>query len=112
MYTGPEVAPNGTWTVRPLPVCSGIEMLVPFVPEKTTCGVSMTTKLNVALTETTSPAIAAVGVIEFSTTGTRTVAVELPDFVGSWTLVAVTVTLAGFGSVAGAEYCPFDVIVP
>jgi hypothetical protein len=37
--------------------------------------------------------------------------VELPDFVGSWTLVAVTVTLLGLGTVAGAVYSP-PTIVP
>lgn len=112
MYTGPEVAPNGTSTVRPLPVWNGMETLVPFAPEKTICGVSMTLRLNVALTVSTSPALAELGVIELSTTGTRIVVVELPNFVGSWTLVAAMVTPLGLGAVAGAVYRPSAVIVP
>lgn len=87
------------------------EMLVPFGPEKTICGVSITLPLNVASTVSTSPALPEVGLIELSTTAASTVAVELPDFVGSWTLVAVTVTPLGLGTVAGAVYCP-PTIVP
>jgi hypothetical protein len=112
MYTGPEVAPKGTSTVRPLPVCIDIETLVPFAPEKTICGVSMRLMLNVALTVSTSPALAELGVIELSTTGTRMVAVELPNFVGSWKLVAAMVTPVGLGAVAGAVYRPLEAIVP
>jgi len=36
----------------------------------------------------------------------------LPDFVGSWTLVAVTITGFVGGSVAGALYVPLDETVP
>jgi hypothetical protein len=99
MYTGPEVAPKGTSTVRPLPVCIDIETLVPFAPEKTICGVSMRLMLNVALTVSTSPALAELGVIELSTTGTRMV-------------VAAMVTPVGLGAVAGAVYRPLEAIVP
>lgn len=110
MLTGPEVAPNGTTTVRPVAVWQDMETLVPFAPEKTICGVSMAFTLNVASMVNTSPALAEVGVIELSTTGTKMVAVELPNFVGSWTLVAVIVTLLGLGGAAGAVYCPLAIV--
>jgi len=85
---------------------------VPFVAEKTTSGVSMKLELKVASTVTKSPALAEPGVIELNTIGTRMVAVELPNFVAFWVLVAAMVTLAGFGTVAGALYCPLVVIIP
>lgn len=72
----------------------------------------MILKLKVASTVTMSPALAELGVIELNTIGTRMVAVELPNFVASWVLVAAMVRLAGFGIVAGAVYCPLVVIVP
>src|ERR1700733_14793340 len=87
MYTGPEVAPNGTWTLSPF-VISNWEEIVPFVAEKTTSGVSMKLELKVASTVTKSPALAEPGVIELNTIGTRMVAVELPNFVAFWVLVA------------------------
>jgi hypothetical protein len=43
------------------------------------------------------------------TTGVETITVDVPDFVMSATLVAVTVSLS---AVAGAVYKPADVIVP
>jgi hypothetical protein len=69
MYTGPEVAPNGTVTVRPFPVCNGEAMLAPPTPEKTICGVSITLELNVASMVKTSPALAELGVIELNAGG-------------------------------------------
>jgi hypothetical protein len=41
-----------------------------------------------------------------------TVAVALPDFVGSAWLVAMICTVAGEGKSTGAVYTPEDVIVP
>jgi hypothetical protein len=89
-----------------------METLVPFAPENTICGVSIGLILNVALTVSTSPALAELGVIELSTTGTRMVVVEFPNFVGSSTLVAVMGTPLGLGTVDGAVYRPSAVIVP
>src|SRR5215469_6424482 len=44
--------------------------------------------------------------------GFSSVTVALPDFVGSSTLVAVTVTVLGVGKVRGPVYAPFAAIVP
>jgi hypothetical protein len=41
-----------------------------------------------------------------------TVTVAEPDLVGSACEVAITVTFAGFGTIAGAVYTPADEIVP
>jgi len=44
--------------------------------------------------------------------GVRTVTVAGPEWLGSATEVAITVTVAGFGTVAGAAYRPFTSIEP
>jgi len=62
-----------------------------------------------------SAMLAVAGVIEF-VPGHVTVALALPDFVASATLVAVTLTVAGEGGVKGAVYtavfAPLATIVP
>lgn len=50
--------------------------------------------------------------LTLTTTAARIVAVPVPDFVGSATLVAVTVTVAGAGATAGAVNNPAGEIVP
>jgi hypothetical protein len=92
-------------------ICTDAETLVPFTPEKIICGISIGLMINVASMVSTSPALPELGVIELSTTpAPTTVAVEFPDIVGSWTLVALIVTLLGLGTVAGAVYCPAEII--
>jgi hypothetical protein len=62
------------------------------------------------LTVICTPALAAPGVVEVNTAATYIVATELPDFVESWTLAAVIVTLPGLGATDGAVYCPLTMV--
>jgi hypothetical protein len=69
-YTDPDVAPNGTMTVNPLPGWRPVDNVVPTAPGKTICGTPPT--LPVRLTVICSPAVAALGVIEVNTRGVST----------------------------------------